>query len=349
MSVPCRAVEMIEDVQRDPEDLAAWGLHCYCPSAKRTPHRLVAEPGNGTALYAAREGSSREGLGITDAQLASLVEFQLLEWDEDDRLRTAFPVVGSVELTALRAHLRDLARPLVDAIEPPVRMIGAELDRRGLGVAGYALVFGYALDLVLWEPLTRAGAVPDTALTAERPWWNGAFWAIYPPREGSAGTNFLDCGNGITLVMVWSDETAAALRAFASIPGIREALRGLPQPRVDRKGADRSATGRRCRLRQPDGLPAPPIVGTGGALDDLAHQVAEPVAALLLGDATDTARNFVPTDNRAVATVVVAHELIWEVMEQLIARRACRLPPAKADVVGRMFLLAGDRHAAAES
>jgi hypothetical protein len=84
-------------------------------------------------------------------------------------------------------------------------------------------------------------------------------------------------------------------------------------------------------------------------LDDLAHQVAEPVAALLVGGATDTARNFVPTDNRAVATVVVAHELIWEVMEQLIARRACRLPPAKADVVGRMFLLAGDRHAAAES
>ena len=41
-------------------------------------------------------------------------------------------------------------------------------------------------------------------------------------------------------------------------------------------------------------------------------------------------------------------ELIWEVTEQLIARRACRLPPAKADLVGRMFLLAGDRHAAAE-
>ena len=113
-------------------------------------------------------------------------------------------------MTALRAHLRELAIPLVDAIENPSRLIGAELDRMGLGQSDYALVFGYGLDLLLWEPL-KSQHHSATRLTPERPWWNGAFWAIYPPREGSSGTNFLDCGEGVTLVMVWSDETAKGL------------------------------------------------------------------------------------------------------------------------------------------
>jgi hypothetical protein len=329
---------MNEHAGRDPDDLAAWGLHCYCPNAKRTPHRLIAEGGNGKVLYAARNGARRAQLAGTDAQLGSLLEFQLLEWD-GDLLRASFPVVGSVEMIALRAHLRELARPLADTVESPARKIGVELDRQGLGVGGYALVFGYALDLLLWEPLKKAGALPDTALTPERPWWNGAFWAIYPPREGSSGTNFLDCGTGVTLVMVWSDETAAPLRAFAESPGVREAVDELTGVGATKEQAG-TAIGHQRRLRQKDGRPGLPIVGNGGLLDDLAHHVAEPVAALLASSGADAARDLVPTNKRTEATVIVAHELIWELTEQLITRRACRLPPAPEGLLGRMFLIA---------
>ena len=143
---------------------------------------MVAEGGNGRVLYTARDGATHEQLGVSDEQLTTLLDFGLLEW-HGDRLRTTFPVLGSSEMTALRAHLRELAIPLVDAIENPSRMIGAELDRTGHRQSDYALVFGYALDLLLWEPLKAARVVPATGLTPDHPWWNGAFWAIYPPRR----------------------------------------------------------------------------------------------------------------------------------------------------------------------
>jgi hypothetical protein len=299
---------------------------------------LVSHGTNGKILYAARNGASRDAFAITDAELDDLLDFHLLE-QVGGRLRTAFPVVGSTETSALRAHLRDQVAPLAAVIEGPTRVMTAELERRKLS-SGYALVFGYALDLLLWEPLNMAGAVPDTALTPERPWWNGAFWAIYPPRERSSGTNFLDCGEGITLVTVWSDETARGLRAFEDSPGVREALLGLTRPGTMLGSADATSTSEKWRLRRRDGQSALALVGTGDDLDDLAHQLAEPVADLLVSGKLDGARAMIPTPKRDVATVVVAHELIWELTDQLIERGACRLPPALGNLTARMFLLA---------
>ena len=324
----------------DPPDLSSWGLHCYCPEARRTPHGLVAASDNGKTLYAARTGATQEQLGATDFHLEALEQAGLLERD-GDRYVTSFPVIGSTDMTVLRAELRELARSLVPAIATHSRRIAAELDRRGIGQSAYALTFGYGLDLLLWEPLKAGGLLPDTALTPERPDWNGAFWAIHPPRADSGGTNFLDCGEGVTLVMIWSDATASALDRFAMTPGIRDALRELADddlaPRSHRGSASSSMP---WPLWLPDGRPGLPVVGTRGVLDDLARQVAAPVIAVLAGDGANSARRLVPTQDRAVATVVVAHELIWEVAEQLIATGACPAPASAADLTSHLFLLA---------
>ncbi|MEV4181594.1 hypothetical protein AB0J28_09120 [Streptosporangium canum] len=322
------------DGMSDPEDLALWALHCYCPNAERTPHDVVADGNNGRALYAARHGAPRDQLDVSDAQLSRLLEFRLLERD-GERVRTAFPVLGSPETAPLRATLRRLASPLVDAVEKPVHDIAAELRRRGLGHSLYAMVFGYALDLVLWRQLRAEEAVPDTALTAERPWWNGAFWAIHPPRAGSSGTNFYRFADDLTLVTVWSDETLSRLHTFAATPGTAEALRDHHVSSVT------DSEGHRWRLRLDDGRSAIPLVGVGDVLDELATAVATPVSAFLMSRASEEAYGYVPADDRAVATVVISHELIWEITEQLIARGACMPAPHGDDLTGLLFLLEG--------
>ena len=93
-----------------PADLARWGLHCYCPTARRTPHALIAEGTNGRPLYVARHGVDRRGLraaGLapSDEQLAMLVEFGLLRV-RDGQFRTAFPVLDHADTTLLRRGLR---------------------------------------------------------------------------------------------------------------------------------------------------------------------------------------------------------------------------------------------------
>ncbi|WP_133061497.1 hypothetical protein [Streptosporangium minutum] len=317
----------------DPEDLALWALHCYCPNAMRTPHRLVSDGRNGRALYTARHGAARGDLDVSDEQLSQLLEFRLLERD-GERLRTAFPVLGSGETSPLRAALRHLAIPLVDAVEKPVGEIAAELRRRGIDHSLYAMVFGYALDLLLWHQLRAEGAVPDTALTAERPWWNGAFWAVHPPRAGSSGTNFYRLAEDLTLVAVWSDATLHRLHDLATTPRLGEALRDRHVTAVT------DSEGRRWRVRLDDGRSAIPLVGVGDVLDELASAVAAPVSAFLLSRACQETYRYVSTDDRTVATVVIAHELIWEITEQLIARGSCTRAPQDEELTDLLFLLA---------
>lgn len=322
-----------ETSRPDPEDLSLWALHCYCPNAKRTPHHVVSDGNNGRILYAARHGVPRDQVDISDARLSELLEFRLLERD-GERLRTAFPVLGVHEMAPLRAALRRLATPLVDAVEKPARDIAAELERRGLGHSLYAMVFGYALDLLLWRRLRAGDAVPDTTLTAERPWWNGAFWAIHPPRAGGSGTNFYRLAEDLTLVAVWSNATLHRLHDLATTPGMAQALR-------DRHvSAITDAQGRRRRVRLDDGRSAIPLVGVGDVLDELAAAVAAPVSAFLLSRACQEAHGHVSTDDRAVATVIIAHELIWEITERLIARGACTRAPQGEDLTALLFLLA---------
>jgi hypothetical protein len=272
-------------------------------------------------------------LDVSDARLAELLEFRLLERD-GEKLRTAFPVLGVRETAPLRAALRRLATPLVDAVEKPTRDIAAELERRGIGHGLYAMVFGYALDLLLWQQLRAEGAVPDTALTAERPWWNGAFWAIHPPRAGSSGTNFYRLTEDLTLVAVWSNATLHRLHDLATTPGMAEALRDRHVTAVT------DSEGRRRRVRLDDGRSAIPLVGVGDVLDELAAAVAAPVSAFLLSRACQEARRYVSTDDRTVATVIISHELIWEVTERLIARGTCTRAPQDEDLTGLLFLLA---------
>jgi hypothetical protein len=174
------------------------------------------------------------------------------------------------------------------------------------------------LDGLVWDRLAERGAVPDTTLCAARSWWNGVFWAVHPAREGAAGTNFVNCGDA-TLVQVWTDTTIARLTALAAAPGLPDTIQGL----LTASGSPASGeviddTGVTWRLRRPNGRPAIPVMGVNGPLDQYASQVAEVVVETLIGADAATARIIVPSDDIAVATVVVAHELIWDITEALV-------------------------------
>jgi hypothetical protein len=312
-----------------PADLAQWGLHCYCPTARRTPQAVIAEGSNGRLLYAARDGVDRQGLraaGLTpsDDQLATLVEFGLLRV-LDGQFRTAFPVLDNADTMLLRQRLRPIGEALAARLTPQVRELGEELRRQGLAGSSYAVVFGHALDGLLWDHIAATGALPDTTLSADRPWWNGAFWAVYPPREDAAGTNFVDCG-AATLVMVWTGATLDRLDALAAAPGLRRAVLGLlSNDPAAHTGEIADGTGRPWRLRLPDGRSAVPILGIDGRTDRIADRLAEQVATAVTGAEVRAATARVPGDE-AVATVIVAHELIWHITEALIASGAVALP-----------------------
>lgn len=296
--------------QDAPPDLARWGLHAFALGARRTPHRVVAMDDNGQLLFHARRGAAREGLaerGITpsESQLALLQAYDLITVD-GDLITTSFPVVGPAVLSDLRPKIDDLATRLVPALVDDVRAIASAMAERGHGGHSYAVVFGHALDGLLWDRLTAAGLAPTTELSIERPFWNGAFWAIYPARPESAGVNELP-GTGGTIVMVWTPATSAALDELSRSAAVQ------------------------AMLNEPSRQTTIPVVVVNDT--DPIHRRSQSIATTIAdaftpGGPAEALLDAIPGADRQQSVVILAHELIWEVMEALTA--AVRLEPPGA-------------------
>lgn len=302
-----------------PPDLSQWGLHAFALGARSTPHAIVAMDDNGALLYRARDGITltelrARGIEPSQSQLKLLRIFDLIAINGDE-VTTAFPVVGPEVLDSLRPGIRRFASDLAHQVSGEVQAITAELRRRGHTGHDYAVVFGHAVDGLLWDRLRACGLVPSTELSVERPFWNGAFWAIFPPVAGGAGVNELS-GKAATLIMVWTDATSEALWELAK----SEATQRM--------------------LTDPTGQTVLPALATddGDALHRHSLNIADTIAQALRSDPHAAALlEAIPNASLHEGTLIVAHELIWDLMEALVA--AGHLPQPEPQDLSRRLLL----------
>lgn len=206
-------------------------------------------------------------------------------------VRTLFPVLGTQTSEALRGRLRSLATSLVDRLSPAVSMLTQALREQDLDGHCYALV-----------------------------------WAVYPPRPESAGTNFV-YGAWVTLALVWTEKTHSDLAALIAADGISDFIDRLPSRRPQSPRLIEDRAGRVWRFERPDGRLTIPLVGHGGRLDACAGAIADVAAEAMSSDIVAATYGLVPGADRSVATVIVAHELIWEITEALVAAEVLSQPP----------------------
>jgi hypothetical protein len=177
------------------------------------------------------------------------------------------------------------------SLRPDVEVIVASARAQGHPESGSAIVFGYALDGTFWEELRRRGPMPNTTLDLDHPFWRGAFWAIYPERTHSLGRNDVVLG-ARTLIGVWSEDNVEKLNAklqAARASGGAD-LTGLPIV-VNR--------------------PGDPVYAAG-------QRIARVLASALLD--SDDGRALLtqfPERLRQQAIIVLAHEFIWSIMDEL--------------------------------
>ena len=302
----------------EPHDLAQWSLHCFCLGAKETPHRVVRD--NGVLLH--RLITSVPSAEVDEEQLALLEHYRLMRRD-GELVQTSFPTLGTVASQLLRQRARSEAAAVVREIADRVREVDRDLAAAGFAGYAHAVVFGHVLDGLTWDVVRTIAALPDTSLSAERPLWNGVFWAIYPKPERTGGTNELRGQHGV-LVMVWEDHNLEALRRFAAVAEVRAALDRLESDATELvlAGIRLPALGR--------ATPAP--------LADACHDIATTVARRLVGQpglATELGRLGVRL-SAAELPVVFGHEFIWAVRDQLLEVGA--LVPPSDDLAHAMFV-----------
>ncbi|MFN3765871.1 MAG: hypothetical protein ACK4R3_09895 [Aliihoeflea sp.] len=236
--------------------------------------------------------------------MAELERMHILERSGDE-IRATFPIIGPQAAAPLRRHARNLAEKLLPRLTDPVARIHDHLAAEGLTGHTFAVVFGHALDGLMWSILASHRAVPDTHLTPDRPYWNGTFWAIWPPRENPAGVNEARFP-GMTLVMVWTPRTEEPLKALARRSGLQATLCAIAS------GA--SAPVADPLLLDDHGHSRIPIIRPGDPLQLHALALARPVAEALLTEPLPSIENV--TDPRD-ARIIFGHELIWELADLL--------------------------------
>lgn len=302
----------------EPHDLAQWSLHCFCLGAKETPHRAVRD--NGVLLYRLIGGVP--SAKVAEEQLAQLERYSLVRRD-GQVVRTSFPTLGTVASQLLRRRARSEAGAVVREIAGRVREVDRELAALGFAGHAHAIVFGHVLDGLTWDVVRTIARLPDTGLSAERPLWNGVFWATYPKPERTGGTNELRGQRGV-LVMVWENHNLEALRRFAAAAEVRAAL-----DRLDSDATELVLAGIHL-----------PVLGraTPARLVDACRDIATTVARRLVGQpglATDLGRLGVRL-SAAELPVVFGHEFIWAVRDQLLEVGA--LAPPSDDLAHAMFV-----------
>ena len=180
-----------------------------------------------------------------------------------------------------------------------------------------------------WTLLRYRRAIPDTTLTLEQPWWRGAFWALWPPRPAGAGTNELRTASA-RLVLTWTPATAAALDRIAADPALAADVLSCGK-RVAHGAAEIQSAQLHGTLPS-DAWRVPAIrTGVDGPLAQAGGRMVLGIEASLASATSagdlDVALQAAGVADPKVATVVLAHELIWEIAELLVAAGKVERPP----------------------
>lgn len=320
-----------------PPDLAEWSLHCFCLGARSTPHAIVRADGSGRMLLAATEAVTleqlrSEGLAPTESQLRLLEVYGLIE-RTDGTIRTTFPILGPACTLGLRGELEAVAAGNRTALAVGAGEILAALRIEGLAGSAFALVFGHALDGQFWNSLRQRGMLPSTTLSIEYPFWRGSFWASYPLRSFAAGTNELRVERA-TLTMVWTEATSEALAAMARSKATRGWLESIAG----------TAAQAPSHMRRPGGRSPIPLLRAGERTRlSQACEALAMTAADLVPDGSSCRRLLLASGVKAderTAAVIIAHELIWAIAEEMMSAGVFALPAAE-DLDAHLLLTIG--------
>ncbi|QSB06708.1 hypothetical protein [Natronoglycomyces albus] len=304
-----------------PTDLAQWGLHGFCLGARSTPHAVVGLDDNGEILYHARNGITFDelaalGISPTESQLKLLQLYSVLDV-EGEHLRSTFPIVEPVKLAAVRAGSKALAAEVAPAIMDDVGAICTQLRNDGHTGLEYTVIFGHVIDGLFWEDLKAAQLVPTSELSVEKPLWNGLFWAIHPARPGTAGINDERVAGG-TLVAMWTHATARTLVDFTRKADITQ-------------------------LRKRGLLVIDPKQDT--AIEQHSERISRTLTTAIRSDTALAILELLEGTTTAEATVIVGHEWIWDLMNELEAAGVLVRPasldnpqPTEGDLLKQMFL-----------
>ncbi len=312
-----------------PPDISKWDLICFCITSVNTPHFAVRADTNGQILYYAQNGATKAqleqamGARVLMSQLDLLQDWRLLKRDGEVYI-TNIPVLGPEKVGELRQQMKNLAGQIAPEIRPEVQKIAKELQVRNLSDHLYSVLFSYVLDGLTWDQLRSSKAIPEMRITADHPFWDGTFWALYPNRSAEPGTNSTG-PDGIALLMTWTDPVLKQLQALQDAPRLTSMLQQAAKEDC-RNLSIEDAEHKQWTLSGPDGACIFPVIheNASDAIYTAGEKIAERIARAVLENDQQKLIGGGATVQQAHLTA--AHELMWEVLDVVVREGMVQAP-----------------------
>lgn len=325
----CSAQSPSPSVGMAPQDISKWDLICFCITSVNTPHFAVRADTNGQILYFARNGATKVqlqqqlGIPVLSSQLGLLIDWRLLK-RSGDVYTSNIPILGPEKIDQLREQTSAVAVGIAAEIHPELSTIASELERRHLSQSLYAVLFSYVLDGLTWDKLRSAEAIPAMQITADHPFWDGTFWAVYPKRDAAPGTNSTET-DGTTLLMTWTDPVSAQLNGLQSSVDLNAVLRKVARGECGNLGIE-DKEHRKWHLGRADGSCVFPVIHENASepIYVAGRRIADRIAKAVLEN--DMQKLIGGGATAQQARLIEGHELMWEVLNALIRQGVVQQP-----------------------
>ena len=311
-----------------------YRLGQFIASRGSAPSEILGLDNNGEILLACREdctlkGLESAGVRVLASQLELLRAWSLLRGD-GVTYRAAIPILDGEGATYLRELADGLVGKLAEAIAGDVAELVTTLEADGMEDHAWSVVFAYVLDGAVWDFLDELEVIGGRDAASRGGLWGGEVWAHLAGRELTSSTvrrSSVDVR--ISWVEALRPHVWSLLTGPASIGRLFEALeRGeVESPELTTRFQEYGILGPERQLTVPLIVP-----DRENALYAICERLAERVATLSESQLNRAALvNDFGFASESQAMVVAYHEVMWSLMDRLVADGALTEPAAIAD------------------
>ncbi len=296
------ATQFIAVSGRQPEDFVRTDNNWEILYHLRTPHTLSA----------LRE----EGVECTDSQVLLLEAGGLIR-RTDGKWASTIPILDQEQTRALREQSKGISASMYEKTKADFTALTQAVREMGFADNTLSLVFSYLLDGRMWTKLVLFDEIDSHA------GWSGCYWILYEPREGiKFGTNGF--GN-MDLILTYID--SAVSPSAGDMDRLAEEIAACGKPTDPRLISQLKPYG----LVDDDGILLFPVIRNGqDAFHRITKRLVESITTELKNHTASVSERYGIADEK-VAMVVLYHEVMWDLMDNLLQERILSLPAIFTD------------------
>ena len=208
-----------KDGEKNPIKLDKYDINQFIATSGSSPQNIINLDNNADILLACISGKSIDDIksmkiDFTESQIRLLKDWRLLK-EENNTLKTTFPILNAEKTKRLRNYSKNISSPLGQYLKDDIINLTKELKSIGREKNIYSILFSYVLDGLVWDLFIERNKLNKREITNEKPFWSGVVWASYPPRDFSCGTNSIS-DQGVSLNVNWSEKTIKKMIPFVA-------------------------------------------------------------------------------------------------------------------------------------